>query len=380
MATRRALNDTTNSNLACDQRSPLARKHGFINSSSNTNNAGGKFPKPRRSLSGRLKHSPLLPRPNAESPSQLSPPSGRSSFSEEVFCNKQAVDEGSLSDYGSMTVEGSSNRGSFAASEDQLSPSVSNVFQFPQVLATKVNSEWTHTAAGTLSPGDVFSPQSMAASHLDDRQYRSVPHTPTYEMNMMRMSAAPSRLLGESPQAESGRNSVFGSDSAGLDCEEVFAVESPQQFTRFSAHASGIARLGRSASTNDVLNPTCDAASQPQRKAEKTPRPSALTARQLVESRDPDIVPQGKIEVQQHNQEPEPEPEPEQEPEPQQTTGGGIRARALYDYQAEEEGELTFDPEDIITDIEMIDEGWWRGSFNGAVGLFPANYVEVIED
>lgn len=41
--------------------------------------------------------------------------------------------------------------------------------------------------------------------------------------------------------------------------------------------------------------------------------------------------------------------------------------------------EITFDPGNIITNIEQIDEGWWRGKApDGTVGLFPANYVELI--
>uniref|UniRef100_A0A672JZI8 Cortactin n=1 Tax=Sinocyclocheilus grahami TaxID=75366 RepID=A0A672JZI8_SINGR len=39
--------------------------------------------------------------------------------------------------------------------------------------------------------------------------------------------------------------------------------------------------------------------------------------------------------------------------------------------------EISFDPDDVITNIEMIDEGWWRGVCRGTYGLFPANYVEV---
>uniref|UniRef100_A0A0A9ZGZ7 Src substrate cortactin n=1 Tax=Lygus hesperus TaxID=30085 RepID=A0A0A9ZGZ7_LYGHE len=53
----------------------------------------------------------------------------------------------------------------------------------------------------------------------------------------------------------------------------------------------------------------------------------------------------------------------------------GYTAIALYDYQAAAEDEISFDPDDIITNIDMIDEGWWRGSCNGQYGLFPANYV-----
>ena len=57
----------------------------------------------------------------------------------------------------------------------------------------------------------------------------------------------------------------------------------------------------------------------------------------------------------------------------------GQTAKAVYDYQAEDESEITFDPGDIITNIEQIDDGWWRGqSPDGRFGLFPANYVELI--
>ncbi|XP_063167474.1 drebrin-like protein isoform X3 [Candoia aspera] len=60
--------------------------------------------------------------------------------------------------------------------------------------------------------------------------------------------------------------------------------------------------------------------------------------------------------------------------------GKGICARALYDYQAADDTEISFDPENIITNIEMIDEGWWRGyDPDGHFGMFPANYVELIE-
>ncbi|XP_071535142.1 drebrin-like protein isoform X4 [Panulirus ornatus] len=57
----------------------------------------------------------------------------------------------------------------------------------------------------------------------------------------------------------------------------------------------------------------------------------------------------------------------------------GLCARALYDYQAADETEITFDPSEIITNIDQIDEGWWQGvGPDGMFGLFPANYVELI--
>uniref|UniRef100_A0AAZ3RQN0 Drebrin-like b n=1 Tax=Oncorhynchus tshawytscha TaxID=74940 RepID=A0AAZ3RQN0_ONCTS len=60
-------------------------------------------------------------------------------------------------------------------------------------------------------------------------------------------------------------------------------------------------------------------------------------------------------------------------------TDRGVCARALYDYQAADETEISFDPDDILNGIEMIDEGWWRGyGPDGHFGMFPANYVELV--
>ncbi|XP_063849575.1 drebrin-like protein isoform X1 [Scylla paramamosain] len=59
----------------------------------------------------------------------------------------------------------------------------------------------------------------------------------------------------------------------------------------------------------------------------------------------------------------------------------GLCARALYDYQAADDTEITFDPSEIITNIDRIDEGWWQGvDPDGMYGLFPANYVELINE
>ncbi|PAV76626.1 hypothetical protein WR25_11836, partial [Diploscapter pachys] len=55
----------------------------------------------------------------------------------------------------------------------------------------------------------------------------------------------------------------------------------------------------------------------------------------------------------------------------------GLTAVAIYDYQKQDNDEISFEPNDIITNIEQIDAGWWRGTCNGQRGLFPANYVEL---
>uniref|UniRef100_A0A7I4YEB7 Drebrin-like protein n=1 Tax=Haemonchus contortus TaxID=6289 RepID=A0A7I4YEB7_HAECO len=61
------------------------------------------------------------------------------------------------------------------------------------------------------------------------------------------------------------------------------------------------------------------------------------------------------------------------------TLVGGLKARALWDYQAADGTEISFEPDDIITEIDQVDPGWWRGRGpSGDFGLFPANYVTLL--
>lgn len=48
-------------------------------------------------------------------------------------------------------------------------------------------------------------------------------------------------------------------------------------------------------------------------------------------------------------------------------------------YITEADDEISFNPDDIITNVEMIDEGWWKGQCHGRIGLFPAAYVELLQ-
>uniref|UniRef100_W5KF34 Hematopoietic cell-specific Lyn substrate 1 n=2 Tax=Astyanax mexicanus TaxID=7994 RepID=W5KF34_ASTMX len=59
--------------------------------------------------------------------------------------------------------------------------------------------------------------------------------------------------------------------------------------------------------------------------------------------------------------------------------GSGQAARAIYDYEGGADDEISFMPDDIITNIEMVDEGWWKGTCHGRTGLFPSSFVELMQ-
>uniref|UniRef100_A0A8C0MWV0 Hematopoietic lineage cell-specific protein n=1 Tax=Canis lupus familiaris TaxID=9615 RepID=A0A8C0MWV0_CANLF len=165
---------------------------------------------------------------------------------------------------------------------------------------------------------------------------------------------------------------------------------------------------------------------EPVRTSAERPVPALPLLQNPPEDEEPPALPPRTLEGLQLEEEPvyeaEPEPEPEPKPEPENDyedvgdidireedgeadgdyedvlevqspscptpaessgypagTGAGISAIALYDYQGEGSDEISFDPDDIITDIEMVDEGWWRGRCHGHFGLFPANYVKLLQ-
>jgi len=67
-----------------------------------------------------------------------------------------------------------------------------------------------------------------------------------------------------------------------------------------------------------------------------------------------------------------------QPPAVDKSTSKTPMAKALYDFVAENDGELGFQEGDNIELINQVDENWYEGSRFGQVGFFPINYVEVI--
>jgi hypothetical protein len=74
------------------------------------------------------------------------------------------------------------------------------------------------------------------------------------------------------------------------------------------------------------------------------------------------------------------EPTPKATPAPA-SAKGGKRALVQYDYEKAEDNEIELKEGDYVTNIEMVDDDWWMGqNVIGETGLFPANYVELVEE
>ncbi|XP_052673426.1 E3 ubiquitin-protein ligase SH3RF3-like isoform X2 [Crassostrea angulata] len=53
-------------------------------------------------------------------------------------------------------------------------------------------------------------------------------------------------------------------------------------------------------------------------------------------------------------------------------------ARALFNYDASEQSDLTFKKGDLILLKRQVDENWYQGELNSRQGFFPASYVQVL--
>ena len=75
------------------------------------------------------------------------------------------------------------------------------------------------------------------------------------------------------------------------------------------------------------------------------------------------------------------EPPPPPPPPPKSPKAPVLRARALYDYQALNDGEISLTAGEVFDVLSTDSEsaGWWFGLMGEEYGYFPANYVELLD-
>ena len=88
------------------------------------------------------------------------------------------------------------------------------------------------------------------------------------------------------------------------------------------------------------------------------------------------LFPANYVEIQQSSISAEVPPSPHQQ---QPREPANQSATALYDYDAAEPNEISFTTGEVISDIVFVSEDWWQGTIHGISGLFPGNYVELIQ-
>lgn len=75
-----------------------------------------------------------------------------------------------------------------------------------------------------------------------------------------------------------------------------------------------------------------------------------------------------------------PTPSPRPSPATTPTRGPPVMpsCQALYDFDAESAGELSFKEGDTINLKTKIDDNWYEGTLNGRTGYFPVTYVSIL--
>ena len=57
----------------------------------------------------------------------------------------------------------------------------------------------------------------------------------------------------------------------------------------------------------------------------------------------------------------------------------GKKAKVTFDYDSQDQDELTLKMDDIVDILSEEEPGWWKGQLGNKIGVFPSNFVEIID-
>ena len=60
-------------------------------------------------------------------------------------------------------------------------------------------------------------------------------------------------------------------------------------------------------------------------------------------------------------------------------TVAGKKVKVTFDYEAQDADELTLKLDDIVDILGEEEPGWWKGQLGNKIGVFPSNFVEIID-
>lgn len=118
----------------------------------------------------------------------------------------------------------------------------------------------------------------------------------------------------------------------------------------------GMKNAANQSQTNSSPSHQSETQNKDKKTHENTPLPS-----------DPSQMPSGQVQVTSSNE----------------SGGGNVKmklphAKAIYDFNSKESGDLNFKKADIILLKKKIDQNWYIGELNSRTGSFPINHVQII--
>jgi len=69
----------------------------------------------------------------------------------------------------------------------------------------------------------------------------------------------------------------------------------------------------------------------------------------------------------------------DREHKPGESSSPAVKVKALYDYDATNDTELSFKENDLLSISEQDESGWWFAEIGGKGGFIPRNYVELLD-